>query len=74
MTTTPPPPLGIGLCLPQLGEHVTLEGVRRFCMRAEELGYSSLWVQDHFLWPLNPTRGYAGRSGAPVLTAAARAR
>ena len=66
MTTTPPPPLGIGLCLPQLGEHVTLEGVRRFCMRAEELGYSSLWVQDHFLWPLNPTRGYAGRSGAPV--------
>lgn len=59
-------PLGVGLCLPQLGDHVTLDVVRGFCTRAEELGYSSLWVQDHFLWPLNPVRGYAGRAGAPV--------
>ena len=58
--------IGIGLCLPQLGEHVTLEALRAFCTRAEELGYSSLWVQDHFMWPLQPTRGYAGRPGAPV--------
>ncbi len=58
--------IGIGLCLPQLGEHVTTDAVRRFCLRAEELGYSSLWVQDHFMWPLNPVRGYAGRPGAPV--------
>ena len=58
--------LGVGLCLPQLGEHVTLDALRRFCTRAEELGYSSLWVQDHFMWPLNPVRGYAGRPGAPV--------
>ena len=58
--------LGIGLCLPQLGEHVTLDAVRGFCLRAEELGYSSLWVQDHFMWPLAPRRGYGGRSGAPI--------
>lgn len=57
---------GIGLCLPQLGEHVTAEVVRGFCERAEELGYTSLWVQDHFLWPLEPVRGYAGRAGAPI--------
>ena len=58
--------IGIGLCLPQLGEHVTTAAIHRFCTRAEELGYSSLWVQDHFMWPLHPVRGYAGRVGAPV--------
>lgn len=58
--------LGIGLCLPQLGEHVTLDVVRGFCTRAEDLGFSSLWVQDHFLWPLEPRRGYGGRVGAPI--------
>ena len=58
--------IGVGLCLPQLGEHVTVEVVREFCRRAEDLGYSSLWVQDHFLWPLEPKRGYAGRPGAPI--------
>ena len=59
-------PLGIGLCLPQLGEHVTVDAARTFCMRAEQFGFSSLWVQDHFLWPLSPRRGYGGRDGAPV--------
>ena len=58
--------IGVGLCLPQLGEHVTVDAVRDFCRRAEDLGYSSLWVQDHFLWPLEPKRGYAGRAGAPI--------
>jgi len=57
---------GIGLCLPQLGDHVSAEVVEGFCRRADELGYASLWVQDHFLWPLEPTRGYGGRAGAPV--------
>lgn len=57
---------GVGLCLPQLGPHVTLDVVRGFCARAEALGFTSLWVQDHFLWPLEPQRGYAGRASAPV--------
>ncbi len=57
---------GVGLCLPQLGDHVTPEAVQTFCHRAEALGYTSLWVQDHFLWPLQPARGYGGRAGAPV--------
>ena len=56
----------VGLCLPQLGDGVTIAIVREFARRAEQLGYSSLWVQDHFLWPLEPTRGYAGRAGAPI--------
>jgi probable F420-dependent oxidoreductase len=58
--------MGVGLCLPQLGEHVTLDALRTFCVRAEELGYSSLWVQDHFMWPLEPRRGYGGRPNAPI--------
>ena len=57
---------GVGLCLPQLGSHVTAACIERFCRRADELGYTSLWVQDHFLWPLEPRRGYGGRAGAPV--------
>ncbi len=56
----------VGLCLPQLGDGLTIDVVRDFAVRAEELGYDSLWVQDHFLWPLAPRRGYAGRDGAPI--------
>jgi probable F420-dependent oxidoreductase len=56
----------IGLCVPQLGPHVTPEVVRGFVQRAEELGFAGLWVQDHFLWPVTPSRGYAGRDGARV--------
>jgi probable F420-dependent oxidoreductase len=57
---------GVGLCLPQLGEHVTAHAVAEFCRSAERVGFTSLWVQDHFLWPLVPARGYAGRAGLPI--------
>ena len=57
---------GVGLCMPQLGDGLTVDIVREFCRRAEDVGYTSLWVQDHFLWPLEPRRGYAGRPGAPI--------
>jgi probable F420-dependent oxidoreductase len=57
---------GVGLCLPQLGEGLSAELLREFCERAEAHGYTSLWVQDHFMWPLEPRRGYAGRPGAPI--------
>lgn len=57
---------GVGLCLPQLGPGLTPRLLREFCENAEELGYTSLWVQDHFLWPLEPRRGYGGKQGAAV--------
>ena len=57
---------GVGLCLPQLGEHVTADVIKGFCRAAEDLGFSSLWVQDHFLWPLKPERAYAGIPGLPI--------
>ena len=56
----------IGLCMPQLGDGLTVDVLREFAQRAERLGYGSLWVQDHFLWPLEPRRGYGGRPNAPV--------
>jgi len=57
---------GVGLCLPQLGEHASAEAVRGFAERAEELGYTSLWVQDHFMWPLELERGFSGVPDRPM--------
>lgn len=56
---------GIGLCLPQLGRHVRGDMILEFARRAEALGYSGLWVQDHFMYPLAPTRGYGGGGNLP---------
>jgi probable F420-dependent oxidoreductase len=56
----------VGLGLPQLGPHVTPAVVKRFCARAEELGYASLWVQEHLFYPTANTSGYAGRESTSV--------
>ena len=58
--------MDIGLCLPQLGGHVSRNGLRAFCERAEELGYGGLWVQEHIFYPLNPVSGYSARPGLKV--------
>ena len=57
---------GVGLCLPQLGPHVTGPVVKEFCQRAEARGFTSLWVQEHLFHPHEPSSGYAGRAGNPV--------
>ena len=57
---------GVGLTLPQLGEHVTREAVRAFCQRAEALGFASLWAQEHLFFALEPSAPYAARPGMPV--------
>lgn len=56
----------IGLSLPQLGGNVDRDGLRGFCEQAEELGYGSLWVQEHIFYPLNPVSGYSARPGLKV--------
>jgi probable F420-dependent oxidoreductase len=53
--------IGIGLGLPQLGPHIKPAVIKRFCARAEELGYASLWVQEHLFYPTGNKSGYAGR-------------
>jgi probable F420-dependent oxidoreductase len=57
---------GVGLTLPQLGDHVTRDAVRAFCQRAEALGFASLWVQEHLFFALEPSAPYAARPGMPV--------
>jgi probable F420-dependent oxidoreductase len=56
----------IGLTLPQLGPHVTRDAVQLFCTRAENLGFDSLWVQEHLFFALQPQAPYAARPGTPV--------
>lgn len=60
---------GVGLTLPQLGEFVTRAAVKSFCERSEHLGFSSLWVQEHLLFALEPSAPYAARPGLPVPSA-----
>jgi probable F420-dependent oxidoreductase len=57
---------GVGLTLPQLGEHVTRAALRAFCERAEALGFTSLWAQEHLFYAVEPSAPYAARPGMPV--------
>lgn len=57
---------GVGLCLPQLGGQVTRSALRDFVQSAEELGFVSLWVQEHLFYPHTPVSGYAARPGLAV--------
>ena len=56
----------LGICVPALGPHVNRKAVREFAIKAEDLGYDSLWVQEHFMWRENPETGYAGMPGRPM--------
>jgi len=56
----------VGLCLPQLGEHVGPGVVQEFATASESLGFASLWVQEHLFYPLRPRSGYAGIPGTPL--------
>jgi probable F420-dependent oxidoreductase len=41
----------VGLALPQFGGTVDRSALRDFCQGAEELGFASLWVQEHLFYP-----------------------
>lgn len=56
----------VGLSLPQLGPHVDGRAVRGFAERAEELGYGSLFVQQHLFFPHVVESGYSARPGLAV--------
>jgi probable F420-dependent oxidoreductase len=40
----------VGLALPQFGDGVDRSALRDFCQSAEELGFASLWVQEHIFY------------------------
>jgi probable F420-dependent oxidoreductase len=52
---------GVGLALPQIGPHLDAGVLREFVVEADRVGFTSLWVQDHFLRPLEPAVGYVGQ-------------
>jgi alkanesulfonate monooxygenase SsuD/methylene tetrahydromethanopterin reductase-like flavin-dependent oxidoreductase (luciferase family) len=56
----------VGLCLPQLGGHVTRAALRGFVRSAEELGFASVWVQEHLFFPHGPVSGYSARPGLAI--------
>src|SRR5882757_8528412 len=56
----------VGLCLPQLGPHVTRSCVREFCASAEDLGFGGLWAQEHLFYPLDPPSGYHQIEGVSI--------
>lgn len=44
----------IGLALPQMGGYTSRDVIKSFALRADELGFDSLWAQEHLFYPLEP--------------------
>ncbi|HTM36957.1 MAG TPA: TIGR03619 family F420-dependent LLM class oxidoreductase [Terriglobales bacterium] len=48
----------IGFALPNIGLVGTADGVSQVAVRAEALGYESLWTIERLLWPVQPQTPY----------------
>jgi probable F420-dependent oxidoreductase len=46
--------------------HVDRTVPKDFCQTAEDLGYGSLWAQEHLFFPHEVASPYAGQAGRPV--------
>ena len=51
----------IGIGLPQLGLATGGKTMSTFVTNAEELGFASVWVQEHLFYPLRNTSKYSGK-------------
>jgi len=40
-----------GVCLPNFGNNLSVEGVKQVAVEAEEMGFDSVWATDHLLLP-----------------------
>src|SRR5579875_1387851 len=47
-----------GICLPNYGDTLDIEGMKKIALLAEELGYDSIWLTDHILMPRNSGTPY----------------
>jgi probable F420-dependent oxidoreductase len=58
----------LGFALPQIGPIAGPDSISKVARRAEELGYSSLWVLDRLLYPVSPRAPYpVGDGSLPTL-------
>jgi probable F420-dependent oxidoreductase len=55
----------LGFCLPVSGSWATPDNQGTVARRAEELGYSSLWVVQRLLYPIEPRNDYPSAPGQP---------
>ncbi|TAM59945.1 MAG: TIGR03619 family F420-dependent LLM class oxidoreductase, partial [Chloroflexota bacterium] len=56
------PPMRVGVVVPMTGNSASATFLRDFAVRAEELGFDSLWTWERLLQPLNPQTAYGGSS------------
>ena len=48
----------VGFNMPQLTKFASQKAVYEFATIADKMGYDSLWVQDHFLYPEDPIQSH----------------
>lgn len=50
--------MNIGFALPNIGPVGSTDGLSKVALRAEALGYESLWTIERLLWPVKPQTPY----------------
>src|SRR5512142_2572347 len=50
----------LGIALPHFGPYASPQAIVAVARKAESLGFSSLWVLDRLLWPVEPASKYPG--------------
>ena len=58
----------IGIVLPHMGPHATIENIINLAKTAEQEKFDSLWVGERLLWPVNPQTPFPGNPDGSLPT------
>lgn len=58
-----------GVCLPNYGDEISIDGIKKIAKEAEELGYESIWSTDHILMSKNSNTPYENMYESIVILA-----